>query len=152
MVVWTEGRPGLLALAHVGSYALIVAFLVANRRMPGLWLVALGTAMNVSAIVANGGVMPASRSALESAGRLPAVPPDRFLNSTVVRSPELAFLGDVFAWPEPLPLAGVFSAGDVCIVVGAFVVVHQVCGSRLAASSRRHSQRSVKPLGHTTRF
>ena len=144
--LWPEGEPVLLALVHVASYLVIVVFLVTNRDMPGLWLVSLGTAMNLTAIVANGGVMPATRAALEAAGRLPSSG-ERFANSTLVRTPELRFLGDVFAWPEPLPLANVFSAGDVCIVLGAVMVVHQICGSRLAPSSRRRAGRTrLKPL------
>jgi Family of unknown function (DUF5317) len=29
------------------------------------------------------------------------------------------FLGDIFVWPRPLPLANVFSIGDAVIAVGA---------------------------------
>ena len=143
--LWPDGDPVLLAAGHVASYVVIFLFLIANRAMPGLWLVTLGTAMNTTAIVANGGVMPATRSALEAAGRLPTS--GEFANSTVLRAPNLTFLGDVFAWPEPLPLANVFSAGDICIVVGAVMVVHQVCGSRLAPSARSEGERGpVEPL------
>ena len=143
--LWPDADPQVLAVGHVASYAFIVLFLVANRDMPGLWLVSLGTGMNLTAIVANGGVMPATRAALEAAGRLPAA--GRFANSTLVRAPQLKFLGDVFAWPDPLPLANVFSAGDICIAIGAVMVVHQMCGSRLAPSSRRRaSRRPLEPL------
>jgi hypothetical protein len=55
--------------------------------------------------------MPASPSALARAG-LPATL-DRFTNSAAVGDPALAALGDVWAIPSGLPLAGVFSAGDV---------------------------------------
>jgi hypothetical protein len=139
--LWPDLDPVLLAAGHVASYVLIFLFLIANRAMPGLWLVTLGTAMNSTAIVANGGVMPARRAALEAAGRLPTS--GEFANSTVVHAPNLSFLGDVFAWPEPLPLANVFSVGDICIVVGAVMVVHQVCGSRLASSARSARERPL---------
>lgn len=118
------------AAAHVGSYALAVGFLVANKEVPGLWLIGLGTAMNVLAITANGGVMPATRSALEAAGKW--VGTGHFVNSAAIADAKLVFLGDVFAIPQPLPLANVFSAGDVCIVMGAALTVFQVCGSRFA--------------------
>src|SRR4051812_30403347 len=49
---------------HAGSYALVAWFLVANRRIPGLKVLATGVALNVLAITINGGVMPASRFAL----------------------------------------------------------------------------------------
>ena len=143
--LWPDADPVLLAVGHVASYAFIVLFLLANRDMPGLWLVSVGTAMNLTAIVANGGVMPATRAALEAAGRLPTS--EAFANSTIVQHAQLKFLGDVFAWPEPLPLANVFSAGDICIVIGAVMVVHQICGSRLAPPSRpRSSRRPLKPM------
>jgi hypothetical protein len=130
MSVWPEGDRAVRAGAHLVSYGLILLFLAANRRLPGLWLVALGTALNLAAIAANGGVMPAAEPALEAAGLLSAE--GRFANSARVADAHLSFLGDVFAWPAPLPLANVFSVGDVAIVVGAAIVLHRVCGSRLA--------------------
>jgi Family of unknown function (DUF5317) len=84
---------------------------------PGLLLVGSGGTLNAIAIVANGLVMPASPSALARAG-LPATL-DRFTNSVAVADPALAALGDVWAIPSGLPLAGVFSAGDVVIALGA---------------------------------
>jgi hypothetical protein len=143
--VWPEGSTALHAAAHVGSYGLIAWFLVSNRDLPGLWLVGLGTALNLTAIVANSGVMPASRAALELAG---IVPEDgRFANSTAVADARLAFLGDVFAWPAPLPLANVFSVGDVLIVVGAAIVVHRVCGSRLATRAAQRGRHPARGAG-----
>lgn len=141
--VWPQGDATLHSAAHLVSYAFVLWFLVSNRRMPGLWLVGIGTAMNLAAIAANGGVMPATRPALEAAGLLAGEP--HFANSTVVTDPNLAWLGDVFAWPAPLPLANVFSAGDVCLVIGAALIVHQICGSRLAPSSSRRSDKD--PVG-----
>ena len=58
------------------------------------------------------------------------------MNSAAIADAKLVFLGDVFAVPEPLPLANVFSAGDVCIVVGAALAVFQVCGSKFALGWR----------------
>jgi hypothetical protein len=120
---------------HVGSYLVAGAFLVANRRLPGLPLVGLGAAANLLAIAANGGVMPASPSALAAAG-LPPDPPG-FANSAVLADPRLAFLGDVLAIPAGWPLANVFSVGDVLIAAGAAVAVHVLCGSRLPWRRRR---------------
>src|SRR5437763_771081 len=58
-------------ILHVGSYVMLGAMLLANLHVPYLWLVGLGGLSNFVAIVANGGVMPASRAALERAGSLP---------------------------------------------------------------------------------
>ena len=111
------------------SYVVAACFLVLNRDAPGMWLIALGTLMNTIAIVANGGVMPASAGAIATSG-VP-VEPGVFANSGVLAHPNLLFLGDVFAIPAGWPLANVFSAGDVCIGVGAAVAIHRTTGSRL---------------------
>ena len=117
-------------------------FLYANRDVPGLWLVGLGTAMNLTAIAANRGVMPATRSALATAG-IP-IEGGHFVNSGILADPKLIFLGDVFAVPEPIPLAIVFSAGDVCVAIGAALILHQLCRSRLAGG--RKNEPSIVPL------
>jgi hypothetical protein len=133
-----------LAAAHLASYGFAIVFLLANGSMPGLWLLGAGTGMNLAAIAANGGVMPATRSALVAAGQLSKG--EEFVNSGLLEDPKLIFLGDVFALPQPWPLANVFSAGDVCIVVGAALLLHQVCQSRLAGGSRRVTVRPLKPV------
>lgn len=119
------------AAAHIASYALCFGFLLANHTLPGLWVVALGGAVNLVAIAANHGVMPATHSAMAAAGKLAQT--SEFVNSAVVAHPKLLFLGDVFAVPQPLFLANVFSAGDVLIVIGAGMLLHQICRARLAA-------------------
>ncbi len=114
---------------HLLTYGLAGWFVVVNRRVPGVVLIGLGGAANFLAIAANGGVMPASPSALATAGL--AVDTGEFENSTAVANAKLAFLGDVFAVPSSLPLANVFSVGDVLIAVGACYLLHRAAGSRL---------------------
>lgn len=114
---------------HGLSYVLAGAFLWANRRIPGLPLLALGACLNFVAIAANGGVMPASADALATAGV--AHEAGEFTNSAAVADPRLGFLGDVFAVPAGWPGANVFSVGDVAILAGALWGVHRLCGSRL---------------------
>ena len=129
---------------HLLSLGLAASFVIANRRIRGLWVVGLGGLLNVIAIAANHGVMPASAAAMHTAGL--ATTPDEFVNSGAVSHPKLAFLGDVFAWPKPLPLANVFSIGDVLLVVGIGIVLHHACGSRLG-----HRLASHKGFGHIVR-
>jgi Family of unknown function (DUF5317) len=105
-------------------------FLAANWRVPGMRLVALGGALNLVAICANGGVMPASPAALAGAGLAGDEP--GFQNSAAVADPRLAFLGDVFYVPASWPLSNVFSVGDVLIALGVAWALHRVSGSRLA--------------------
>ncbi len=124
-----DGSASLYAGLHVGTYAVAAIFVVANRHVPGLRLLALGAGLNLLVIAVNGGVMPADPDALERAG-LPVISGE-FENSTVLEDPKLPFLGDVFAVPEPLPFANVFSVGDILLVLGGLVALHRSCGSRL---------------------
>lgn len=124
----------------LSSYALGVAFLYLNRRLPGLWLVAVGAVLNLVAIAANAGVMPATRGALATAGVLPSG--EVFANSAYVANPNLWFLGDVFAIPSSWPLANVFSVGDVLVAMGA--------GWAIVAASRRPPSRPARDTGAPT--
>jgi hypothetical protein len=121
---------GILQVVHLASYALAAVFLLANLKLPGLPLLTTGAALNVAAIAANGGVMPARAGALSAAG-IPRPAPGQFANSTAVAHAHLWFLGDVFAWPRPLPLHNVFSVGDILIVMGAAIAIHRISGSRI---------------------
>jgi hypothetical protein len=127
------GLPGLpdgaRSILLVAAYPVGAVFLAANRHVPGMVLTALGAALNLLAIAANGGVMPASPAALSRAG-LPADAPG-FQNSAALDEPRLAFLGDVFSIPASWPLSNVFSIGDVLIVAGLAWGLHRVGGSRL---------------------
>jgi Family of unknown function (DUF5317) len=125
---------------HLASYALAAWFVVANLRIRGLWLVALGGALNLAAISANGGVMPATPSAARRAGLVVA---EGFANSQATPHAHLWYLGDAFAIPASWPLSNVYSVGDVLLVIGLGVVIHRACGSRL-----RRRRASVPPPAH----
>src|SRR5205085_3097673 len=64
LVLFPGGTNVLRLGGYIGSHVLAAGFLVRNSKVPGLWLIALGAALNFSAIVANGGVMPAAPSAM----------------------------------------------------------------------------------------
>jgi uncharacterized protein DUF5317 len=128
--VLPQGSATLHDVVHIGSYVAVAVFVFANRRIPWVWLVALGGALNFTAIVANGGVMPAAPHALRAAGMV--VDPAEFTNSGAVAHPHLQFLGDVFWLPSSWPVSNVFSVGDVLIVLGALFAMHCVCASRIA--------------------
>ena len=130
-----NGPRTLHAAAHLVSYGFGAAFLVANRRFPGIGLLALGASLNLLAITANGGVMPADPDALRLAG-WPVTSSD-FENSTALAHPRLALLGDVFAIPRFVPLANVFSIGDILIVLAGIWAIHRICDSRLIPNGRR---------------
>ncbi len=123
------GDTRLHDLLHLATYAVAAAWVVLNRHVPGMLLLGLGGALNLCAIAANGGVMPADPAALRSAGVV--VEPGEFNNSAAVADPRLSWLGDVFATPSWFPGANVFSVGDVVIVLAALWAVHRIGGSRL---------------------
>ena len=101
---------------NLATYAAALAVLWRNRPLPGLPTTLIGAGLNVTAITANNGIMPAWRPALDLA-KLPPTSPD-FLSSAQLATPRLLVLGDVFAVPGWVPFANVFSAGDVLIVIG----------------------------------
>jgi hypothetical protein len=126
--VASGGSHALHVVLHFVSYALAAWFLVVNRHVRGLALIALGAGLNLLAISVNGGVMPANAGALRIAGLAERA---GFNNSALVAHPHLAFLGDVIPVPGPWPIGNVLSVGDLIIFVGAFLVLHLTCGSRL---------------------
>jgi hypothetical protein len=100
---------------YIASSLVALGVVVANRAQPGLGLLAGGAALNLVAIVANGGVMPASPEALAALGWQTR---ETFSNSALLAEPALAPLTDVFALPGWLPFANVYSFGDVLIALG----------------------------------
>ncbi|MGZ3697993.1 MAG: DUF5317 family protein, partial [Bdellovibrionota bacterium] len=92
--VLPDGSPLVHRLLHLFSYVLAAAFLIANRQVAGMWVIALGASLNLVAILANNGVMPASAHAQRIAGL--ATPTHGFINSAAVAHPRLLFLGDIF--------------------------------------------------------
>ncbi len=113
------GRPSAPTI-YLASTGAVLVFVLRNIRLTGLPIVALGAALNLAAIVANGGVMPTTAAAMTAAGLDPT---DGFSNSAIVAAPVLAPLTDVLALPSWLPLANVFSIGDLLIGVGVAVAI-----------------------------
>lgn len=104
---------------YVASTAAVLVAVLRNITIPGVALIAIGAAMNLVAIIANGGWMPADPAALTSVGGLGS----GYTNSIVVGDPALRPLTDIFALPAWLPLANVFSLGDVLIAAGVAATI-----------------------------
>jgi len=110
-------------VVHIASYVLIFGFLIWNWRVRPLIALGLGAGCNLLAIAANGGLMPASATALRSAGlgraadRLLA---DGSLGNVVLMGEKTRFdvLGDWLYLPGAVPFATAFSIGDVLIMIG----------------------------------
>jgi hypothetical protein len=115
---------------YVASTALVLAAIWMNRRIPGMLIVAIGAGCNLSAIVANGGFMPADPATMAALGK---GDPTTYSNSAILADPALRPLTDIFVLPEWLPFANVFSVGDVLIGLGVAVVI--VVAMRRSAST-----------------
>ena len=118
---------------HILSYLLLAAFIGANRRLAGMWLIGMGFLANAAAILSNGGYMPASEEALRAAGRwvLLQQAGGTYNNSSLIGPhTRLWFLADVFAIPAGLPFANVFSLGDVLLAIGILILVPALMGAR----------------------
>ncbi len=131
---------GWLRAAHLGSYVLAAAFVWANRDLRGVVLLGIGGALNAAAIAANGGVMPASPRAVATAGLTHVA--GRAHNSAVVEGADLAFLGDVFALPAGMPMANVFSVGDIILFAAGVLIIHGLTGA-----SALRPRPSLRPVG-----
>jgi len=111
---------------YVGSTALVFVAVARNLRITGMPVVGLGAFSNLVAVVANGGAMPADPAALAAAGLgAPGggAAAGAYTNSVVVANPAVRPLTDIFAIPAGVPLANVFSVGDVLIGLGIVVVI-----------------------------
>jgi len=122
-----DGAHPVLVGVHLGTYVAAGGFIWLNRSVPGLVLIGGGALLNGVTIALNDGTLPASTNAERLAGIHQST---GFTNSGTVVHPVLPWLGDVFAWPQPLPLANVFSVGDLLIVVGTWYAAIRICGSR----------------------
>ncbi|HEX5149407.1 MAG TPA: MFS transporter, partial [Candidatus Limnocylindrales bacterium] len=104
------------------AYFVLALALWGNRSRPGIGLALVGTALNATAILVNGGFMPVWAPSLEAAGLAPAdvLSPIHFLLPNTV---DLEFLlhagplGDLI--PVPIPFArNVLSIGDALLAAG----------------------------------
>ena len=101
------------------SYVLLIAFALVNVRMPGMFLVAIGLAGNLTVIAVNGG-MPASAQSLIDSGQQDVLAYVRDQGADkhhlLTDEDQLTFLADVIAIPQPIGQAA--SVGDVFVYVG----------------------------------
>jgi hypothetical protein len=106
---------------YIASNVAVLVAVWRNLAIPGLPLVLLGGLSNLVAIVANRGYMPVSPDAAAAMGRTAGAgyTNSRLVEEVVVLEP----LTDLFAMPTWIPMANVFSIGDVLIGVGAAIAV-----------------------------
>ena len=132
-------RTAVLAL----SYSLLLTFALVNVRMPGMFLVVIGLACNMTVIVVNGG-MPASTQALIDSGQADVVAYVREQGADkhhlLTDDDQLTFLADVIAVPPPIGQA--VSVGDIFVYAGL---------TWLIVAAMRGWTPSAKPAGSRPR-
>jgi hypothetical protein len=129
-------------LVYVASNLAVLVAVWKNRSIPGLPLVLVGGAANLLAICANGGYMPVSSAALTALGR---GAPDGYVNSRFVDGAVLGPLTDQFAMPAWMPMANIFSVGDVLIGVGVAIAIVAVTRGRAPMVDRTAQVDGIKP-------
>ncbi|HEV7604147.1 MAG TPA: DUF5317 domain-containing protein [Candidatus Limnocylindrales bacterium] len=121
----------LAPAVYVASDLAVLVAVWRNLAIPGLRVVLVGGASNLLAICANGGYMPVSADALRALGRLPR---DGYVNARPLGAggEPVAFgpLTDIFPMPAWLPLANIFSIGDVLIGIGTAIAIVAVTHGR----------------------
>lgn len=135
----------------VGSSLVVLAVLRVNLVQPGFVVIYLGALLNLAVILVNGGQMPTTAEAMLAAHGVAAVPTPHFSNSVIVDGAQLLFLGDIFALPRPLPLANVFSIGDVVIALGGASFLVQAMRNPIGLGQRPLVIRSFPPAPRTVR-
>ncbi|MDO8614372.1 MAG: DUF5317 family protein [Dehalococcoidia bacterium] len=116
----------------VFSYLLLIAFVTANVRRPGILILGAGLLLNFAAIIANGGLMPVTPETMARAHY--TIPADVGNGDWVPHTKDVLLVReDVRLWflGDRLVLAGLpafraFSLGDVIIVLGLVVTAGEL--------------------------
>ncbi len=121
--------PFLLPAAHL----LLLPFLLRNLSFWGIRLVLVGLLLNLTAMLANGGLMPVEAPAVAAVGRHQVgdlqigahIPGSKnvLLNPQDVRLRELS---DILVVPIPRPFTRVVSVGDLFVLAGVVITFGEV--------------------------
>jgi Family of unknown function (DUF5317) len=111
----------------VGSFVVLIVYVIANLRAPGYAMILLGLLLNGAVIAANQG-MPVTREALVESGQADTLPElssneDGQKHLLAGDDTKLLELGDVIALGDPI--RQVVSVGDILVHLGIawFIVV-----------------------------
>jgi len=120
----------LSAVCLLSSLLCFLGYTWLNRRVPGMSILLIGLALNLTVIAFNGGFMPISPQTagqLVSENALPDLQPgSRFRPKDILILPEhtrLEWLADRFLPPAWISYRVAFSLGDVFIALGAFTLL-----------------------------
>jgi hypothetical protein len=119
-----QGRAAALAFwVWLGTFPVLIAIAVANRRVPGMPVIAAGLVCNAIVIAVNGAMPVAPLAAAATGSAIPAIATGDFVHAVAGSATRLTWLGDVLPVPGPPGWRALASPGDVLLAVGAAVVV-----------------------------
>jgi len=113
---------------HMLSYVIIMYVCFINRKIVAITIMGLGTLLNMIVIGLNSGAMPV---------KVPDYIIDPIFDrghSLMTEATNVSILGDIFLLDFPF-IGGVFSIGDVFLVVGAFMLIQYVMTYTLETKS-----------------
>lgn len=116
---WLQAGSLPTYLLILASQLTVLAWLLMNRSLPGIILVAIGLALNAAVMAANGG-MPVDPEAIVAIGQHPS----ELVHGKHVlldASTRLAWLADI--WPIPM-IRSIISLGDVVLAAGLVPLTH----------------------------
>lgn len=112
---------------YLVSFILIFIGVIINMNIPSLWIVFVGAISNFIVFVMNGMKIPVSFDALKIAGMnstIKLMESGQYkLYDAITNGTDYEILGKIIAIDNILPLAGVFSVGDILITMGLFVFI-----------------------------
>ena len=144
----------LIVASHVG----LLAVALRNWRLAGASIAAVGVAMNLAVMLANGGLMPVAPETLARAGRVePWKIGDGSPGTRVAQSKDV-ILPAADTWLEPLAdrywtglpgrLSVVFSAGDVVLLAGVmFAIVRGMTRAPAGSPTPPEEHHDRQPAG-----
>lgn len=119
---------------YPSAYYLLLLCFALNRRAPGVVWLAGGCLANLVVIAVNGGKMPVDGEALLAMGCQvwrDAFASGRSLTNTLITpATRVPWLADVLVGSPPFSKPTLFSAGDVLLAVGVFVLVQKTMLAR----------------------
>ncbi|WP_130805957.1 DUF5317 domain-containing protein [Senegalia massiliensis] len=112
---------------YLVSFILIFIGVIININIPSLWIVFVGSISNFIVFAMNGMKIPVSLDALKIAGMNSTIKlmenGQYKLYDAIANGTNYEILGKVITIDNILPLAGVFSVGDILITMGLFVFI-----------------------------
>jgi hypothetical protein len=114
---------------YILSMALLTLWVAGNWRIPGMLIMATGLLMNFAAITTNGGHMPVSSASVRYSGSISRYESsaDHIVNNSIMIDDQvrLWLLTDIFAVPQAIPFANVYSIGDILLTLGASILCYR---------------------------